>query len=169
MSDINLLEIELERTINPLDMIEQVASGNDWVFERSSDDEICIVVAGGWTEYHVSFSWMEEVEALHLACGFDLSAPKHRAGEITQLVSLINEQLLIGHFDVWAGAGTVMFRQALPLNGGAEPTGQQLEYLLGSALEACERYFQAFQFVAWAGHDARRALDGALFETCGTA
>ena len=39
-------------------------------------------------------------------------------------------ELLIGHFDFWAGAGTVMFRQALPLNGGAEPTGQQLEYLL---------------------------------------
>jgi hypothetical protein len=41
--------------------------------------------------------------------------------------------------------------------------------VLGSALDSCERYFPAFQFVVWAGKPARDALDAALFETSGEA
>jgi hypothetical protein len=165
----SLLDIELERDINPVDMIEHVASANDWEFERSGDDEISITVEGVWSDYGVSFSWMEDFEALHLACVFDLKVPQRRVGETMKLLSMVNEQLLIGHFDLWMREGTVMYRQALLLNGGAEPTGEQLECLLMSALEACERYYQAFQFVIWAGNPAQKALEGALFETQGTA
>ena len=38
-----------------------------------------------------------------------------------------------------------------------------------AAIAACERYYQAFQFVIWAGRSAREALDAALFETAGEA
>ena len=41
--------------------------------------------------------------------------------------------------------------------------------LLSSALEACECYFQAFQFVVWSGVSAKDALAGVLFETYGSA
>ena len=41
--------------------------------------------------------------------------------------------------------------------------------LLGTALDCCERYFPAFQFVVWAGKGAREALDAAMFETAGEA
>ena len=68
----------------------------------------------------------------------------------------MNEQLWIGHFDLWTQDGMVMFRHALVLAGGVEATGQQCEALLGSALEACERYFPAFQFVVWAGKAGAR-------------
>ena len=36
-------------------------------------------------------------------------------------------------------------------------------------MAACENYFQAFQFVLWAGRSAREAMDLATFETVGTA
>ena len=61
------------------------------------------------------------------------------------------------------------FRQSLLLAGGAEPTNQQVEVLLSSALETCELYFQAFQFVIWSGMDAKSATDTVLFETVGEA
>jgi hypothetical protein len=32
-----------------------------------------------------------------------------------------------------------------------------------------ERYFQAFQFVVWAGKSARESLDAAMFQTAGEA
>jgi hypothetical protein len=41
--------------------------------------------------------------------------------------------------------------------------------MLRVAVEACERYFHAFQFVMWAGKTAREALDSVLFETEGEA
>jgi len=63
----------------------------------------------------------------------------------------------------------VMFRHALILAGGAAPSDRQCEATLGSALDSCERYFPAFQFVVWAGKSAREAMDSALFETSGQA
>jgi len=164
-----LAELEFERDIHPVDLIEYVADQNKWEFDRSSPDEISLTVTGNWTEYNVSLSWMEDFEALHLACAFDMKVPENRVHEVTRLLSLINEQLLIGHFDLWAKEGVVMFRQTLMLNGGAAPTGEQLECLMSSALEASERYFQAFQFVVWAGNTAEKSIEYALFETSGTA
>jgi hypothetical protein len=41
--------------------------------------------------------------------------------------------------------------------------------LLSTGLDACERYYPAFQFAVWAGKPAREALDAAMFETAGEA
>lgn len=165
----NQMELDFARDHHPVDVIEHVAHTNDWSFERTGDDELSISVAGIWSDYHVSFSWMEDFEALHLACAFDIKVPESRSTEVARLLSLINEQMLFGHFDLWEQEGAIMYRQALLLSGGAEPTGRQVEVLLGSALEACECYFQAFQFVVWSGMTARDALSSVLFETAGNA
>lgn len=165
----SLIDIGQERQSNPVDVIEHIAALNDWAFERAGDDEITISVAGHWCDYHVSFSWMEDKEAVHLACAFDLKVPVARQLEAMRLMSTINEQMWIGHFELWAKEGMVMFRQALLLSGGAEPTSAQVERLLVTAVEACERYFQAFQFVVWAGKTAEDAMATVLFETIGEA
>jgi len=158
-----------EQRINPLDVVERLAAGNDWSFERASDDEITILVTGKWTDYQVSYTWMGGIEALHLACAFDMKAPERRRPEVQKLISMINEQMWVGHFDLWMKEGIVMFRHALVLTGGVEASGTQCESLLGTALDACERYFTAFQFVVWAGKSAREALDATMFETSGEA
>jgi hypothetical protein len=165
----SLMEIEVERQSNPVDMIEFVAATNDWSFERSGEDEIAMTVAGRWADYHVSFSWMEEFEALHLASAFDLKIHENRLNEVIKLLSYVNGQVLMGHFDLWRNEDVVIFRQSLLLAGGAEPTNRQVEVLLSSAVDACEAYYQAFQFVVWSGMDAKSAMDAVLFETVGEA
>jgi hypothetical protein len=165
----SLIDFEHERQSNPVDVIEQIAALNDWSFERAGDDEITVSVAGGWCDYHVSFSWMAEKEAVHLACAFDLKVPQPRQMEVMRLLSGVNEQLWIGHFDLWTREGVIIYRQAMLLSGGAEPTSAQVEKQLVTAIEACERYFQAFQFVVWAGKPAHEALQTVLFETHGEA
>ena len=154
---------------NPLDVVERIASINDWSFERAGDDEITMLVGGKWSDYQVSFTWMYDIEALHLACAFDLKVPDRRRDEVQKLIALVNEQMWVGHFDLWTQDGLVMYRHALVLSGGVEASGRQCEALLGTALDACERYFPAFQFVVWAGKGAREALDAAMFETAGEA
>lgn len=154
---------------NPLDMVERLASGNDWSFERASENEITILVAGRWTDYQVSYTWMGGIEALHLACAFDLRVPDRRKADVQQLISMINEQMWVGHFDLWSKEGLVMFRHALVLSGGVEASSGQCEALLATALDSCERYFTAMQFVVWAGKSPREALDAAMFETSGEA
>jgi len=163
--------IEVTRVLheNPLDVVEHMAVGNNWPFERTGEDEIGLLVAGRWTNYQVSFTWMGDIEALHLACAFDMRVPENRLADVRQLVACINEQLWIGHFDVWMQNGTVMFRHALVLAGGVTASGRQCEAVLGTALDCCERYFPAFQFVIWAGKSSREALDSVMFETAGEA
>jgi len=163
------LHIEMDRSEHPLDVVERLASLRDWIFDRAETDEMSVSVPGRWADYHVAFTWIEDVEALHIACAFDLKVPERRRAEVIQLVSLVNEQLWVGHFDLWNTENVVMFRHALLLTGGAEPTHSQCETMLKVSVEACERYFQAFQFVIWAGKTAREALDSVLFETEGEA
>lgn len=165
----SLLEIELDRSHHPVDLIEQIAAINDWNFERQDADEISISVRGAWSDYHVSFNWMEDLESLHIACAFDLKVPDPRRNEVKQLIAMVNEQLWIGHFDMWNGEGVVLFRNSHLLTGGAEVTPQQCEALLRSATDACDLYYQAFQFVVWAGKTASDALTQVMFETVGEA
>ncbi|CAM5764993.1 YbjN domain-containing protein [Bosea minatitlanensis] len=168
MMDLDM-DADFDRPSNPLDLFERLAALNDWTFDRDSDDELSVSVTGGWSEYHVAITWLAEVEALHIACAFDLKVPERRRGEVLQLVGLVNEQLWLGHFDLWSSEGVVMYRHALLLSGGAEATDEQAAALIKSAIDACERYYQAFQFVVWAGKTAKEGLEGAMLETAGEA
>ena len=165
----SLLEGIIDSPNNPLAVVEAVASDNNLAFERSGEDEVTIVSKGNWTDYQLSFTWMAEVEALHLACAFELKVPERRRAEVIELAALINEQLWVGHFDVWTNDGIIMFRHALVLTGGVVAADAQCEALLGIALDACERHYQAFQFVLWAGKSPREALESIMFETSGEA
>ncbi|MGJ0505659.1 MAG: YbjN domain-containing protein [Methylocystis sp.] len=162
-------EKETERAEHPVDVVEQLAATNDWTFDRDDEDEISIAVTGAWTEYQVAFTWLPQIETLHVSCAFDLKAPERRRAEVMALVSAINEQMWIGHFDFWPGEGVAMHRHGLILSGGAQPSASQCAALLDHALTSCERYYQAFQFVLWAGKSAREAIETANFETKGEA
>src|SRR6201988_4242254 len=164
-----LIETTRDNSGITLDVVKHMAAGNSWPFERAGEDEIGLVVTGRWTNYQVSFTWMNEIETLHLACAFDMKVPEPRLADVQKLIALINEQMWIGHFDVWTQNGVVMFRHALVLAGGVTASGRQCEAVLGTALDSCERYFPAFQFAIWAGKSPREAMDAAMFETAGEA
>lgn len=165
----SLHQIEPDRAEHPVDVVERLASMHDWSFDRDGQDEISISVEGKLSNYHVAFTWLSDLEALHVGCAFDLKVPERRRGAILQLVSLLNEHLWIGHFDLWTGEDVVMFRHSLLMTGGADPDGRQCEAILKLAVTACDQYYQAFQFVLWAGKSAREALDSVMFETEGEA
>lgn len=162
------MELNYERTGHPVDLLEAIASTHDWAFERSTEDELSLCVAGTWSDYQISLNWRDDLEALHLACAVDLKVTDTRLSEVYRLMATINEQLWIGHFDLWRTESLLLFRHVLMLNG-ADPTEAQCEALIHCALDACERYFQAFQFVIWAGKTAEESLASTMFETEGQA
>lgn len=163
-----LAESGYQYATNPVDLMERIAARHDWGSERGGDDELTLFVAGSLTDYHLSINWRRELEALHIACAFDFKVPEPRLAEMFRLVAQINEQLWFGHFDLWTQEGLAMYRQALPLNEAVLTPGQG-EALLRLALEACEKYYSAFQFVVWAGKESREALASAMFQTEGQA
>ncbi|PLX35692.1 MAG: hypothetical protein C0605_08820 [Hyphomicrobiales bacterium] len=154
---------------NPLDLIEHIADGQHWPFERGGDEEITLTLPGKWAEYQLTLNWREDLEALHLACMFDIRVPENRREETGQLILKLNEQLWLGHFDIWGEEGGLMFRYGLMLSGGASANLEQCQSMMELALEACERFYPAFQYVIWAGHSAADSLEAVMFETVGEA
>jgi hypothetical protein len=165
----SLLEGTIDSRVNPLAVVEDIAADHNWAFERSGEDEVTIVSKGDWTDYQLSFTWMNEIEALHLACAFDMKIPTARRAEVQRLMAAINEQMWVGHFDIWTHTGMIMFRQALVLPDGLTATTAQCEAMLVGAIHACERYYPAMQFVVWAGKTADEAMSAAMFDTAGEA
>jgi len=161
--------LDASRNEHPVDTIERLATCNQWSFDREDEDEISIAVKGSWSDYDIAFTWLDELEALHVACAFDLKVPEPRRADVVALVALVNEQLWLGHFEIWPREGLVLFRHALLLAGGAELNGHQCQCVLAAAVESCERYFQAFQFVVWAGKSGREAMALAMLEVEGHA
>jgi hypothetical protein len=98
-----------------------------------------------------------------------MKIPPARRGEVQKLIAAVNEQLWIGHFDLWTHTGMVMHRQALVLPGGLTASTAQCVSMLDGAIHACERYYPAFNFVVWAGKSPQEAMAAAMFDVEGEA
>ena len=91
-----------------------------------------------------------------------------RLFDIAALLMYVNARLWIGHFDLWPEDGTIVFRHAM-IFPEAHASASQCEALLNLALEACEHYYPAFQFVLWGGKSAEEAVAAAILECQGQA
>lgn len=150
---------------NPLDVAEMVILDRDWSFDRLDDGELAAEVSGVWSKYRMWFAWQEDLGGLTLTCSFDGKTPRTALPRIHALLALVNEKLWLGHFEINSEESTVVFRHSLLLRGGASANAEQLQDLLDIALQECERFYPAFQAVAWGGKAPAEALEIALFET----
>ena len=154
---------------NPIDLLEEVVSANDWRFERTADAEMVIELTGSWCDYRMHFVWHEDLAALYFSCMFDLRVPRGKRAIANELLALINEKLLLGHFDLCSEELVPMFRHTLLLRGMGGVPVEQFEDMVDIAVNECERFYPAFQFVLWGGKSPADALAAALLETIGEA
>lgn len=155
--------------MTPIEVLEQIISAKDWPLDRTDDVELATCVTGSWCDYHLCFSWCEDLAALHLTCTFDIRIPANKHAEMYHALGLVNESLWMGHFDLWNNEGVVMFRHNLPLAGTDGASTEQCEDMINAAISACEKYFPAFQFVLWAGKTAQEAVAASMLEPVGEA
>jgi hypothetical protein len=154
---------------NPLDLLEQLATQNEWLFDRAGEDEMHLSFPGQTEDHHLSLSWRPDVETLQLTAQLEVKAPKLKRAEVASLINIVNEQLWLGHFEMWPDSGQIIYRHGLLLRGTIGATPEQCEGLIDSALEACDRYFSAFQFVIWAGKSAAEAAAAVVYQCQGSA
>ncbi|HEY0012023.1 MAG TPA: YbjN domain-containing protein [Allosphingosinicella sp.] len=165
-------EFELERdTSAPIDMLEHYFTAHGWSCERSGDDEIVANFQGSWTQYELRAIWREEDHVLQFLALPDVRVANDKRAAIYETIGLINEQLWLGHFELWSTSGLVLFRHAALIENdeGGVLTLQQAETLVEAAIEECERFYPVFQFVLWADKTPQEAIAAALIETQGEA
>lgn len=156
-------------TQNPLDVLEEIVSANDWAFERASPEEMVVEISGRWCNYRMFFFWQDEVSAMQFSCQYDIRVPHNRKAAVFELLAVVNERLWLGHFDVDTEETTPMFRQTTLLRGAQGASTEQLEDLVEIALSECERFYPAFQFVIWGGKSPGEAVSAAILDTAGEA
>jgi hypothetical protein len=164
-----LLARERERATNPLDVLEQIVAGNDWLFDRRSRREMAAEAPGKWCDYALYFSWSPEISAMHFSCAFDLKVPASERPKLFELLALANEKLWIGHFGLDSDDGVPVFRHAVLLRGAPGASAESLEDMVDIALTECERFFPAFQLVLWGGKAPADALAAAMLDCQGEA
>ena len=164
-----LLTPTRERSINPLDLMEQIVSANDWAFDRRNDSEMAAEAPGKWCDYGLYFSWSQEISAMHFTCAFDLKVPEKRRGALYELLALANERLWIGHFGMDSDDGMPVFRHSVLLRGAQGASAESLEDMIDIAITESERFFPAFQFVLWGGKTPAEAMQAAMLECAGEA
>ena len=153
----------------PLDVFESVCQDSDLACERVGDEELCAAIEGQWSTYQLRLVWREEDHSLQLACLFDLKVPEPKRAAVYETIGLINERLWIGHFELWASGGDLLFRHATLLDGDAGVSTPQAESLIQAAIGESERFYPVFNFVIWAGKRPAEALEAAMLDTAGEA
>jgi hypothetical protein len=156
----------------PIDMLQSYFAAHGWSHERD-DEEIVARVKGSWTEYELRAIWRADDGVLQFLAFPDVRIAEDRRPAIYEAIGLINEQLWIGHFELWSSSGILLFRHAAMIDddGDDEATLSLAgaELLVESAIDECERFYPVFQFVLWGGKTPREAIAASLIETRGEA
>lgn len=155
----------------PLDILEDYFDAHGWQSERNGDEEIVAGVKGSWTQYELRALWRPDDRVLQFLALPDIRVPEEKRAIVYEAFGLINEQLWLGHFEMWAASGMILFRHAALLEHGSDAglSIEQAQILIEAALDECERFYPVFQFVLWGDKTPQEAIEAALVDTAGEA
>jgi len=168
--DMSLIEeIDGYDDLHPIDIVENIASNHAWEFDRVTDDQIAMAVEGQWRTYSLTLAWSAQDETLRLICTFELEPPAARMDAIYDLMNRCNDLVWTGAFTYWAEQKLMVWRYGLCLAGGQVAGPAQIDAMISSAVVAAERFYPAFQLVAWADRAPANAMQVAMAEAYGHA
>lgn len=153
----------------PIDMLAAYFDAHGWTYEHVGEDEIVGQSQGSWAQYELRAIWRDEDQVLQLLALPDIRVSDEQRPAIHETLALINEQLWLGHFELWSSSGIVLFRHGALLGQGGTLTLDQAQILVEAAIDECERFYPVFQFVLWGGKTPVEAIAASLIETRGEA
>ena len=159
----------LDDEIHPIDIVESLASHNDWEFDRTADNQISMSVEGQWRTYGVTLAWSDYDETLRMICTFEMEPPEERLPDLYAALNEVNDQCWTGAFSYWAEQKMMVCKYGLVLTGGNMASPEQIDTLITSAVISAERYYPAFQLVVWGNKTPRQAMQVAIAEAYGHA
>ena len=154
---------------NPLDALEEIICLKQWPCSRANSDELISEIRSKSCFFRLYFSWSEQANAVSLTITFDIKVPMSQKYEIYELLSLINENLWIGHFDVTSKSGIPAYRNTFLFSDKNIENLKVLEDLVDIGINECEKFYPSFQMVLWDKILPIDAVDTCLFETRGIA
>ena len=153
----------------PLEMLAALFDARGWESEIVSDDEMVGEVQGSWAKYQLRAIWRAEDNVLQFLCLPDIRVTHDKKHSAFELLSLVNEQMWLGHFDIWSQGDVLLYRHGVLLSDEGMLSIQQAQALVESAIDECDRFYPSFQFVLWGDKSPQAALDAAMVDAAGEA
>ena len=155
--------------LHPIDIVEHLAEHHEWDFDRVADDQIAMAVEGQWRTYSITLAWSGYDETLRMICTFEMEPPEDKMPQVYEAMNRVNDMCWAGAFTYWEAQRLMVYRYGLVLAGGQLASPEQIDRLINAAVRSSERFYPAFQLVAWADKTADEALQVAIAEAYGRA
>ncbi len=153
----------------PVDMLAALFEARGWPCRSLSEEEILGEIQGSWGKYQLRGIWRHEDRVLQLLSLPDIRVPREKMRDAYELLALVNEQLWLGHFDIWSQGDMLVYRNGVMLGADGLLGLDQAQALVETAIDECDRFYPAFQFVLWSDKAPRDALASALIDAAGEA
>ena len=163
-----MLSDPTENTSNPLDHVEEILNGNNWAYNRMTDDELMVQITGKSCDYRLIFVWQENMTALQFCCQYDLCLNRKNIPAAAIALLEVNSALWMGHFEITRDTFVPSFRHTSLLRGHSEQSGfESIHDLVDIALAQCERYRHVFEILGMENIADTQTLSLAIMETQG--
>jgi len=155
--------------LHPIDIVEHIAVHHEWDFDRVADDQIAMAIEGQWRTYSITLAWSGHDEMLRLICTFEMEPPEDKLPLIYEILNRTNDLCWSGAFTYWQEQRLMVYRYGLVLAGGQGAGPEQIDKLIVAAVNSAERFYPAFQLVAWGDQSPKDAMQVAIAEAYGRA
>jgi len=162
-------EITEDDDAAPIEMLAALFEARSWQAEIVADNEMVGEVQGSWAKYQLRAIWRSEDNVLQFLCLPDIRVTEEKRASANELLSLVNEQMWLGHFDIWSNGDVLLYRHGALLGDDGMLSLNQAQALVETAIDECDRFYPAFQFVLWGDKSPRAALDAAMVDAAGEA
>lgn len=153
----------------PVDMLAALFEARGWPCKSLSEEEILGEIQGSWAKYQLRGIWRQEDRVLQLLALPDIRVAQGKMVDAYELLALVNEQMWLGHFDIWSQGNVLVYRHGVMLGDDGLLSLDQAQALVEIAIDECDRFYPAFQFVLWSDKKPREALASALVDAAGEA
>ena len=167
-SDQRTSDLSVAPDDNPVGLVEEYVINQDWNAERSNEHELWAELPSQWGNQKLWVVFHEDTGFLQLNCYLNLKIPPRQMVPAAQTITLMNERVWLGHFEIWSEEQVPVFRVVLPLRK-ATLHETQLEDVMTAIQDETERFFPAIQWVVWGGKTPEESIAAAIVETEGEA
>ncbi len=156
---------------SPIHTLAAWFAAQGFTHERVGEEEVVATATGAWGAYELRGIWREDDCVLQFLALPDVTIQSDKFAVMYETLGLINEQMWLGHFELWSGSGAIVFRHATLLESQDGPALDldQADALIESAIGELDRFYPVFQFVLWGDKTPAEALAAAMVETHGEA
>ena len=154
---------------NPMEFVVEAMTSHEMPMQHLSPVEIVTELQGHWGSYKMQFLWQEEIHVLHLNVLLELPINATPLGQLHELMMILNERLILGHFEVFPEENMPAFRYSIVALNTTTISSELIEEIIDIILDECESCFPAFKSLIEDDKEPSQAALMAVMDTMGEA